>query len=108
MRTVMTYALAAVVLLSSNAMAESDLDLSAKANAHGLELSVLQDFVQSYDFKCPDPISEQELNQQLATLDEESDLAIMIEADRMGWRDLYVESRAQIQCMTAGEVSRGY
>lgn len=97
-----------IALFASNAFAEAKMDLSSKAKEQGVSLTVLQDFVQSYDFKCPDPINEQQLDQQLAALDEESDLAIMLEADRMEWRDLYVESRSQIQCMTGGEVSKGY
>lgn len=95
-------------IMASQAVAESQVDLTKKAKEQGVNLAVLQDFVQSYDFKCPEAITEQQLDQQLAALDEESDLAIMLEANRMDWRDLYVESRSQIQCMTGGKVSKGY
>ncbi len=69
---------------------------------------VLADFVESYNFKCPSEITRPQLTALLNRLDDDTELSVMVEGNRLGWRDIYVEARSMIGCLTHGEISKGY
>ena len=69
---------------------------------------VLTDYVHSYNFKCSEEITQPQLANLLTRLDEDTELSVMLESDKMQWRDLYVEARSLIGCFGEGEISRGY
>ena len=69
---------------------------------------LLEDFVNSYNFKCPDVITEQQLRAMLLDKYADHELNIMIESEHLKWRDTYVEARSNIMCLTTGVVSKGY
>jgi len=70
--------------------------------------SILVDFVGSYNFKCPTEITRAQLTDLLNRLDDDTELSVMVESTRLQWRDIYVEARSTISCLTQGEVSKGY
>ncbi|MGK0444223.1 MAG: hypothetical protein ACJA1U_001154 [Bermanella sp.] len=82
--------------------------LQSLASQYNVALSVLEDFVESYNFKCPQEISAAKLVGVLNSEAEDTELGVMIEADRLQWRDIYVEARSGISCLDAGIVSKGY
>jgi hypothetical protein len=86
----------------------AEVAVSKLAKQYEIKASVLEDFVNSYNFKCPKEISEWQLLVLLDALDEDTELSTMVESDKMDWRDMYVEARSAIACMTDGKVSKGY
>ena len=80
-------------------------DVSAEFS---INRSLLEDFVNSYNFKCPDVISEEQLRAMLLDKYADHELNIMIESKYLNWRDTYVEARSNILCLTTGVVSKGY
>lgn len=82
--------------------------LTLMAGAYQVDVTVLQDYVESYNFKCPSEISVEQLSQILDHLDEDTPLSVMLESAKMDWRDIYVEARSGIECLTPGSVSKGY
>lgn len=66
---------------------------------------VLSDFVQSYDFKCPKTLTQQELVGILSLEDDETELSVMQESEKLGWRETYLEARSKIECLHEGIVS---
>lgn len=82
--------------------------LQSLASQYNVALSVLEDFVESYNFKCPQEISATKLVGVLSSEAEDTELGVMIEAERLQWRDIYVEARSGISCLDAGIVSKGY
>jgi hypothetical protein len=71
-------------------------------------VTVLTDFVASYNFKCPSEITPAQLKSLLSRLDDDTELSVMLESHRLQWRDIYVEARGLISCLTPGNVSKGY
>lgn len=97
--------------LQAVAEAEQSMDettLEDLANRYNIQLSVLSDFVESYNFKCPQELTSQNLISILNTEDDDTELSVMLESDRLEWRDIYVEARAGISCLHDGVVSKGY
>jgi hypothetical protein len=101
------------LFLSAQALGQepNELDtniLNNLAEKYDVHLSVLEDFVQSYNFKCPQTLSANDLVGILNTEEEDTELSVMIESDRLQWRDIYVEARSGISCLQDGFVSKGY
>ena len=84
---------------------EAVSDLSKE---YSIKSTLLAEFIESYNFKCPDEINETQLRDLLKDRYAENQLNIMIESDNLGWRDIYVEARSDITCLTDGTVSKGY
>jgi hypothetical protein len=84
---------------------DSVLSLSKE---YSVKASLLSDFIESYNFKCPDEISEPQLSSLLKDRYADNQLNIMIESENLNWRDIYVGARSDIVCLTEGSVSKGY
>jgi hypothetical protein len=99
-----------VFLFSFIASAElnSQQKIVSLSNDFGVRLEVLNDFIASYDFKCPSTLTEAQLISLLNDENEDHELSVMIESDRLSWRDIYLEARSGISCLTQGAVSKGY
>jgi hypothetical protein len=98
-----------VVLLSCLANASSTPgDLQTLAEQYQVSSIVLVDYVNSYNFKCPDEVTSTQLTNLLTRLNEDTELSVMLETDKMQWRDLYVEARSLIGCFSEGAISQGY
>ena len=107
------FLLTSSLFLSAQAFSQDAIDideaeLKKLAAQYNVALPVLEDFVQSYNFKCPQELSTVKLANVLNSTEEDTELAVMIEADRLQWRDIYVEARSGISCLDAGMVSKGY
>jgi hypothetical protein len=83
-------------------------ELTQLSLQHEVPIMVLTDFVASYNFKCPSEITPLQLKSLLNRLDDDTELSVMVESHRLQWRDIYVEARGLISCLTSGSVSRGY
>jgi len=101
--------IASFVLLNilANAYA-TEGSLQTLAERYQVSHVVLSDYVNSYNFKCPDEITSPELTDLLSRLNEDTELSVMLETDKMQWRDLYVEARSLIGCFSRGDISRSY
>ena len=98
-----------IVLLSCLANANStQRDLQTLAEQYQVSSVVLADYVNSYNFKCPEEVTPTQLSNLLTRLNEDTELSVMLETDKMQWRDLYVEARSLIGCFSEGEISRSY
>ena len=84
------------------------LQISDISLEYSIKETLLNDFVESYNFKCPEEIAETQLRSLLNDRYGEHQLNIMIESDKLDWRDIYVEARSGISCLTEGMVSKGY
>ena len=84
------------------------LKISDISQEFSIKPTLLSDFVESYNFKCPEEISEPQLRSLLNDKYAEHQLNIMIESDKLDWRDIYVEARSGISCLTEGMVSKSY
>jgi len=104
----MKYILLMLSIFMANVSHGEDIKVSALANQYEISADVLEDFVNSYNFKCPKEITSWQLEVLLDALDEDTELSVMVESDKMDWRDMYVEARSGIACMTDGAVSKGY
>ncbi|WP_396589314.1 hypothetical protein [Bermanella sp. R86510] len=102
------WAVCGLALAAPVASVHADINTGKLGAEYSVGSELLADFVQSYNFKCADEITEAQLRELLNNLDQDSDLAIMVEADRMDWRDLYVETRSAIECISSEVVSKGY
>lgn len=101
------------LFLSAQALGQDPSEIDTKilnnlAEQYNVKLSVLEDFSQSYNFKCPQTLTANDLVTILNTEEEDTELSVMIESDRLQWRDIYVEARSGISCMHDGLVSKGY
>ncbi|MFY0640565.1 MAG: hypothetical protein JXR16_05935 [Bermanella sp.] len=101
------------LFLSAQALGQTSSEIDTKilndlAEQYNVKLSVLEDFSQSYNFKCPQTLSANDLVSILNTEEEDTELGVMIESDRLEWRDIYVEARSGISCLHDGLVSKGY
>lgn len=85
-----------------------EISIEPLAKQYEVSANVLEDFVNSYNFKCPKEISQWQLLVLLDALDQDTELSVMVESNKMDWRDMYVEARSSIACMTEGAVSKGY
>ncbi len=83
-------------------------EIKALSQQYQVANSILADFVGSYNFKCPTEITRPQLTGLLNRLDDDTELSVMVESSRLQWRDIYVEARSTITCLTQGEVSKGY
>ncbi len=83
-------------------------ELSQLSKQFAVPSVVLTDFVDSYNFKCPSEITPLQLKSLLSRLDDDTQLSMMVESNRLQWRDIYVEARGRIMCLTPGNVSKGY
>jgi len=83
-------------------------EIKALSQQYQVAHSILVDFVGSYNFKCPAEITRPQLTGLLNRLDDDTELSVMVESTRLQWRDIYVEARSMITCLTQGEVSKGY
>ena len=90
----------------ANEMTPSHIQAMAKKS--GKPASVLLDYVESYNFKCPSPVNEEQLNWLLKEAPYDSELNIMVESKDMEFRDVYVDARSSIRCLTEGQVSNAY
>jgi hypothetical protein len=107
------FLLTSFLFLSAQALAQNSNALDSKilnglAEQYNISLSVLQDFVESYNFKCSQELSAPSLVEILNAEDDDTELSIMLEANRLDWRDIYVEARSGIGCLDKGPVSKGY
>jgi len=100
------YLLISLFMISQNTLSNDGLTLMA--GAYDVDVKVLQDFVESYNFKCPAEITVEQLSQMLDQVNEDTPLSVMLESSKMDWRDIYVEARSGIACLTPGAVSKGY
>lgn len=100
------YSLISLLMLGQGAQSNDGLTLMA--GAYQVDVKVLQDFVDSYNFKCPAEITVEQLSQMLDHVNEDTPLSVMLESSKMDWRDIYVEARSGIECLTPGVVSKGY
>ncbi len=108
-----SFLLISSVFLSVQAQAETGLSIddaaiSDLAKRYNIQRSVLNDFVDSYNFKCPQELTSENLISILNTEDDDTELSVMLESDRLEWRDIYVEARAGISCLHQGIVLKGY
>ncbi len=87
---------------------KSDIDVSALATQYHTSINILKDYISSYNFKCPQPLKHQQLVWLLTEGPYDSELKVMVESEEMSFRDIYVEARASIPCMTKGQVSKAY
>ncbi len=83
-------------------------DINQLAAQYNLTPAVLTDYAESYNFKCPQELDVATLEGVIKNMDDFSELSIMQETHEKEWRDLYVESRAGITCLTDGVVSNAY
>lgn len=83
-------------------------NLPVLANQYEIKKAVLIDFVDSYNYKCPSELSQEQLVALLSNEENETDLSTMLESDQLESRDIYVEARSMIRCFTQGAVSQGY
>lgn len=109
----MKYIISLLLLIPVLAIAESedaisDYDLDTLASSYSVEVDVLRDYVESYNFKCPEAITEYKLESLLVSFDDYTEVSIMVESHRQGWRDIYVEARAGITCFSDGLMSKAY
>jgi hypothetical protein len=102
--------LVSMFILSSPVSAEinSRQLIKSLSNEFEVKIDVLDDFISSYDFKCPSTLTEVQLKSLLMDEYGDHELSVMIESDRLGWRDIYLEARSGISCLTKGVVSKGY
>ena len=101
--------LAFVVLLILMVNAHSvDDKLKTLSEKFQVSHTVLSDYVNSYNYKCPNEVTTPQLTHLLTRLNEDTELSVMLETDKMQWRDLYVEARSLIGCFSEGEVSSRY
>lgn len=97
--------------VESMAQPSAELDhnqLKGLAAKYDISLVVLEDFVASYNFKCPQELVVSDLESILNIQDDDTELALMLEAERLQWRDIYVETRSAITCLNKEAVSKGY
>lgn len=104
------FLLVSSLFLSAQASVQGSEQIDPKtlqflANQFNVKHEVLTDFVNSYDFKCPKVLSGQDLVSELSKEEEETELSVMLESDKLGWRDTYVEARSNIECIHTGMVS---
>lgn len=97
-----------VFLMPAFAQQDSTAQIKTLSHQYQVEHSVLEDFVQSYNFKCPAEITRPQLTDLLDRLDDDTELSVMMESNRLQWRDTYVEARSTIACLTQGEIFKGY
>lgn len=99
-----------LTLLCSSALAldENDAVVNQVATQYQISLDVMHDFVASYNFKCPAEISEAQLVWLLKDAPYDTELRVMAESEGMEYRDIYVDARSNIQCLSKGEVSKAY
>jgi len=91
---------------TANTLDETRVQSIAQQNE--INATVLQDYVDSYNFKCPQELEAKTLEILIDNRDDYSELTIMLETYEKDWRDLYVETRAGISCLTDGFVSNAY
>jgi hypothetical protein len=94
--------------ITTNAELDSPQKIVSLSNDFAVRIEVLNDFIASYDFKCPSTLTEAQLISLLNDENEDHELSVMIESDRLSWRDIYLEARSGISCLTQGAVSKGY
>lgn len=100
-------------VLCSNALchekdAVTDADIMHLGKTHGVNVQVLRDYVQSYNFKCPQELTEYKLESLLLSFDDYTELSIMNESHEKQWREIYIEARAGITCFSQGVMSKAY
>jgi len=101
--------LTSLALISSMVSADQqEENLQALAKQYQVNQVVLSDYVNSYNFKCPNEVTKPQLTGLLTRLDEDTELSVMLESDEMKWRDLYVEARSLIACFGEGKISSSY
>lgn len=83
-------------------------EIKALSQQYRVAHFILTDFVASYNFKCPTELTRSQLTGLLNRLDDDTELSVMVESNRLQWRDIYVEARSMIVCLTQGEISKGY
>lgn len=94
--------------VSSWADGLSKTQLHNIAAEHELNSQVLMDYVESYDFKCPQALTEYRLEAVILSYDDYSELSIMMESHQQDWRDIYLQARSGITCFGDGLVSKAY
>lgn len=107
-----SFLLLSAVFLANQALAEKEqlapATIEFLAEMYQVRTDVLTDFVHSYDFKCPQALSNQDLISILSLDEEETELSVMQESDNLGWRDTYVEARSNIECLTGEAVTNAF
>ena len=104
----LNYLLILILLTFSVFVRASEIKVDELALRYQVDALVLKDFVNSYNYKCPAELELEQLEKLLNALDDDTELSVMIEGNRMDWRDIYVEARSSISCLTPGTVSKGY
>lgn len=106
----MKYRLLAFTVLLSLIENTHSADDNLKTLSEKFQVShiVLSDYVNSYNYKCPDEVTTLQLTHLLTRLNEDTELSVMLETDKMQWRDIYVEARSLIGCFSEGEISSSY
>lgn len=82
--------------------------LAQLAGKYELSERVLADYIESYNYKCPEEITAQQVLNVINDPLNDTELSVMQESENMNWRDIYVEARSAITCQTDGEVQKGY
>jgi len=86
----------------------SESMLRDMAGEYELNPRVLMDYVESYNFKCPQELTEYRLEAVILSFDDYSELSIMMESHQQDWRDIYLQARSGITCFGDGLVSKAY
>lgn len=82
--------------------------LAQLAGQYTLSETVLTDFIESYNYKCPEEITREQVLAVINDTVNDTELSVMQESANMNWRDIYVEARSAITCQTSGDVLKGY
>lgn len=77
----------------------SDVDIKNISTDFNVKREIVKDYVSSYDFKCPDVLNIEQLKSILSDEFSDNELNIMLESERMSWRDVYLDARSDITCL---------
>lgn len=90
--------------MSQTAFSADDASLTSHviqqyATQYEVNIDTLNDYINTYDFKCPKILTDTQLKSLLKDELIENELQIMIESERMQWRDVYLDARENISCL---------
>lgn len=109
--TMKYYALFFVLMLQLPTCLSDSLNaeyLAQLAGKYELSERVLADYIESYNYKCPEEITSEQVLAVINDMENDTELSVMQESENMNWRDIYVQARSAITCQTDGEVLKGY
>ena len=101
-----------VILMAASVFSHADEISSATmanlSKLYSLDATVLKDYVDSYNFKCPQALDEYKLESIILSFDDYTELSIMMESHKENWRDIYIQARSGISCFAQGHISKAY